>query len=70
MLGWMKLNWAERNMQLLRFRLFNFRGRQGISVWVMNGGKEESSDSPNIGNILFQLKEEVQVSGPHARRQS
>ena len=70
LLGWMKLNCAERNMQLLRSRLFNFRGRQGISVWVMNGGKEEGSDSPNIGNIFFQLKEEVQISGPHARRQS
>lgn len=41
MLGRMKLNCAERNTQLLRARLFNFRGSQGISVWVMNGGKEE-----------------------------
>lgn len=40
-LGRMKLNCAERNTQLLRARLFNFRGSQGISVWVMNGGKEE-----------------------------
>lgn len=37
----MKLNCAERNTHLLRARLFNFRGSQGISVWVMNGGKEE-----------------------------